>query len=414
MSRIQNYRRTSAAQLLNRLFEQPALVAQVRALPGAVLAKLIDHVGLEDAGEIVALASTEQLARAFDEDLWRAERAGGDETFQPQRFGLWLHVLSEAGDEFVAGRLAALPRELLVLAVHRLALVLDIDRLALEFSEADEDLSYTEKALESTLHEEWEEFRLIARDAASWDVLWAALVALDRDHHAILREVLERCAVLDAEFIEDNGGLYEVLTAEEMLENDLGAERAERRAGEGFVAPSDARAFLALCKQDADLLTRDAITQAYFRELARPQAAQRRPTSATPPPSPELLQVLADAQVMPTAEAQPLRLSAGTSPESTRPQTSFERALRELAESEPRLAEQRLEELAYLSNVLIAGSSRGGQKPRPIEALERALRICSVGLERAALDVRFAGPHGNLLARVSADVLFRLGFRGAE
>ncbi len=410
MNAIQKVRPASAAQLLRRLFEQPALVAQVRALPGAVLAKLIDHVGLEDAGELVALATTEQLARAFDEDLWRAERPGGDVTFQAQRFGVWLHVPAEAGDEFVAERLAAMPRELLVLGVHRLALVLDLERLALEFSEADEDLAYTEKALESSLHEEWEEFRLIARDPACWDVLWSALVSLDRDHHELLRVVLERCALLDAAYIEDNGGLYEVLTAEEMLENDLAVDRAERRAQEGFVAPSDARAFLALCKRDSDPLTRDAITQAYFRELA-PSQGRAQPKASQAPTPRDLLHVLAEAGVLDAPTSAPsLRLSAGARG-SERAATGSEVALRELAASAPLVAEQRLEELAYLANVLIAGTSRGERPPRPVEALERALDICSVGLKCALRDGRFDGSAASVLVQLSADLLFRLGSR---
>jgi hypothetical protein len=89
--------------------------------------------------------------------------------------------------------------------------------------------------------------------------------------------------------------------------------------------------------------------------------------------------------------------------------------------SEPRVAEQRLDELAYLANVLIAGSSRGGQPPRPIEALERALEICSVGLKRAlgrpsqeSAEAPLAGRAASVLARISADLLFRLGFDVGE
>jgi hypothetical protein len=60
------FSRPSAGMLLARIFEQPGLVAAVQALPPAVLSKLIAHVDLEDAGEIVALATTEQLERVFE------------------------------------------------------------------------------------------------------------------------------------------------------------------------------------------------------------------------------------------------------------------------------------------------------------------------------------------------------------
>src|SRR3954463_12169804 len=88
----------SSTTLLLRILERPGLVAAVRELPGAVLGKLIDRIGLEDAGELAAPATTAQLERICDDDLGRAERAGGDETFRPERFALWLRVMAEAGD----------------------------------------------------------------------------------------------------------------------------------------------------------------------------------------------------------------------------------------------------------------------------------------------------------------------------
>ncbi len=122
-----------------RILERPGLVAAVRELPGAVLGKLIDRIGLEDAGELVALASTAQLERVFDDDLWRADRAGGDETFRPERFALWLQVMLEAGEGALVQRLCELPQELVALAVHRLVLVLDNDVLTDLLTAEDEE-----------------------------------------------------------------------------------------------------------------------------------------------------------------------------------------------------------------------------------------------------------------------------------
>src|SRR4051812_39846512 len=118
-----------STKLLLRILERPGLVAAVRELPGAVLGKLIDRIGLEDAGELVALATTAQLERVFDDDLWRAARAGGDETFQPARFALWLRVMLEAGEDLLVQRLCELPQDLVALAVHRLVLGVDLDGL---------------------------------------------------------------------------------------------------------------------------------------------------------------------------------------------------------------------------------------------------------------------------------------------
>src|SRR6478609_6734258 len=128
-----------STQLLLRILERPGLVAAVRELPGAVLGKMIDRIGLEDAGELVALATTAQLERVFDDDLWRADRAGGDETFQPERFVLWLRVMLEAGEDHLVQRLCELPLDLVALAVHRLVLVLDMDVIEEQLSPGDEE-----------------------------------------------------------------------------------------------------------------------------------------------------------------------------------------------------------------------------------------------------------------------------------
>src|SRR5437870_8882288 len=140
----------TSTNLLLRILERPGLVAAVRELPGAVLGQLIDRIGLEDAGELVALASTQQLERVFDDDLWRAERVGGDETFRPERFALWLRVMLEAGDEAVVRRLCELPEDLVALAVHRLVLVLDEDVIEEQLRPGDEESEQLERALEDS------------------------------------------------------------------------------------------------------------------------------------------------------------------------------------------------------------------------------------------------------------------------
>ena len=183
MANLERYRTPSATRLLHHVLESPALVAAVRELPPALLGKLVDAVGLESAGELVALATTSQLERVFDEDLWREDAVGDDPRFEPARFALWLEILFEAGEAAVVTRLCELPLDFLILAVGRLVLVVDIDRLGVELSEDAEDLELVEKALDSSLCEEWEEFRLIARDQQAFGTIVTALFALDREHH---------------------------------------------------------------------------------------------------------------------------------------------------------------------------------------------------------------------------------------
>src|SRR5262249_1776859 len=157
--------------------------------------------------------------------------------------------MQEGGEAFLIEQLCALPRDLLTLAVHRLVLVVDMDALAEQFFEPSPEQQRLERALEMPLFEEWEEFRLLARDPMRWDMVWSALLALDRDHHDVLRAILAQCCALSAEHVEENGGLYEVLTSEEMLEGDVAGEREDRRAAAGFIAPADARSFLELARR---------------------------------------------------------------------------------------------------------------------------------------------------------------------
>jgi hypothetical protein len=416
----------SSTNLLVRILERPGLIAALRELPGAVLGKLIDRIGLEDAGELVALASTAQLERIFDDDLWRAERAGGDEMFRPERFALWLRVMLEGGEELLVQRLCELPEDLLALAVHRLVLVLDMDVLEEQLAPADEEAETLERALETSVVEEWEEFRVIARDPDVWDDVWSALLSLDREHHDRLRAILEQCCAMSTEYISGQGGLYQVLTAAEMLDSDVAAARDDRRVAEGFVSPADARAFLELARRGSASDERDPITRAYFRALERPRLDDS-PKRAAGGPTPnrgtelatadarELAALLQEAEVVAPATAQPLpALTDGSDARAAAKQQLvaplFEQAMTDLRARDPGLYETRVGELGYLANVWLAGGAHEGRRSRSVEALEVVLRTCEAGMRRQLATGR-ADPEQALtvLAQTPADTLFRRG-----
>jgi hypothetical protein len=429
MASLARIQPTSLTRLLMRILDQPELVAAVRELPAPVLGALIDRVGLEDAGELVALASTEQLHGVFDQDLWRAAAPGEDEQFRPERFALWLEIMLEGGEGFLIEQLCGLPRDLVTLAVHRLVLVVDMDSLWRSVTEPSEDLQRLERALDVPLFEEWEEFRLLARDPAHWDAVWAALLALDRDHHDVLREILEKCCALSLEYVGERGGLYEVLTSEEMLESDVAGDREDRRAAQGFIAPAEARGFLELARRGDQLEARDAITKAYFR--ARANAKPVGPAEDAPPVrgrSPadvrKLVRLLEDAGVVGPARPKPAAAvparaeaakrpgnRAGVEPSSLaateRPMLLMQ-ALVELRLQKPELFSQRIEELHYLANVLIAGSR--DRRPRPVEALEQAIALCNSGLECMLGTDSALTRAVELLKTTPADQLFRYGY----
>jgi len=435
MTSLSRHHVPSSSALLMRILERPELVSAVRDLPAPVLGKLIDRIGLEDAGELVALASTSQLERLFDEDLWKAARAGEDESFRPERFALWLRIMLEGGEEFLLQRLCELPQDLLALAIHRLVLVLDMDALAARMVGASEEASELEHALENSMFEEWEEYRLIARDASAWEDVWNALLLLDRDHHDRLRELIEQCCAMTTEFINGQGTLYEVLTSEEMLENDVAAEREDRRAAEGFISPADARSFLELARRADASDERDPITRAYFRALEDPRAekpggreadehspARDSQLAAASAGVSQLVELLEAAQVVAPANQQPLAiLTAGTSGKakrgaakagkSKRTAPLFEAAMSDLRERDAALFSQRVEELGYLVNVLMAGGEHEGRQPRSMEALETVLKTCEAGLRSHFKTKTVKRDQAlSVLQQTAADRLFRRGF----
>ena len=413
-------RQTTSRQLLTRILDQPNLVAAVQSLPARALGKLIDHVGLEDCGEIVALATTQQLKGVFDDDLWRSERPGKDETFDADRFALWLEIMLEAGEEFAAQKLAELPEDLVTLALYRNVLVINIEELAIEMSERNsDDDGLTEKALESCLCEELDEYRIISRIHEGWDAILSVLLALDRDHHDFLARVLEHCCHMASEYIADNGGLYQVLTSDEMLESDVGAEREERRAEEGFVAPSSAASFLALARTTAlaDIIAakkRDPVTHAYFRSLRGPSRAAPVPDSAQARAASDaaeaatLVEILRDAQVLPPSG--PTFLLEGRT-SFAQEDGVFAQAMRELYAQSADLHDQRMHELAYLTNVLAAGCAIEGRSMRPLEAAHAAVATCSLGIERLLQDEPVRATPVAVLQHEGVDKLFRIGWR---
>lgn len=398
--------RAAPAHLLRRLLDEPRLLEQVQTLPPPLLAKLIDRVGLEDAGEVVALATTEQLAHVFDEDLWKSETAGEDESFDAERFALWLGVMREAGDRAVATRLSELPEELVTYAFHRHVIVLGMDALANDLESGDDDADQVEKALADCLSEEMDEYLVISRLHNGWDDVIAALLALDELDHGLATRILERCCSMSAHAI-DESGLYSVLSEAESLEADVAGDRQSRRAEEGHVAPSDAKAFLELARTGEAFGPgeHDAITRAYLRE------ANVRHVAAAPPPgkASTLARWLAD-------EAPRRRDAARALParrEDRREELLLLAAMRALEGADVPAFVARSTELAYLANLVLAGVSVEGRRLRPVEAVSLALATTSLGLEMV-VDGRSTERAAVALGEHVADGLFRRGWHALE
>jgi hypothetical protein len=289
------------------------------------------------------------------------------------------------------------------------------------------------RALETSLVEEWEEYRLVARDPDVWDDIWGALLSLDRDHHDRLRVILEACCAMSTEYISGQGGLFQVLTAEEMLDSDVAAARDDRRVAEGFISPADARAFLELARRGApgDSDARDPITRAYFRGLAPTAAPKQQPKPTRKADEPrsrgaalateadvdDLAALLREAEVIAPEPTPPmaglLAASDQTSPASQHLVAPlFEQAMTDLGHRDPALFSTRAREVGYLVNVWIAGGAHDGRRPRPVEALELVLKRCEAGMRTQLASGRMTPEEAlAVLKRTPADALFRRGFR---
>ncbi|HRI69269.1 MAG TPA: DUF6178 family protein [Polyangium sp.] len=401
-------RSSTSKSLLTRWIDMPDLVQNVRALPPPTFSTLVRHIGVEDAGELVALATTEQLVAAFDEDLFTNVRPGERETFDPQRFVTWLEVLLEAGDDIAATKIAALSEDFVIQAVSNLVLVLDHDALMTRMSEGGDDVEVADKAIESCLSEEIDGYLLVSREHDGWDSVLTLILALDRDHRPLLVRVLDRCADMASGYIDDLDELAELLSASESLAEEVEAEREDRRNKQGFVEPRAARNFLTLAKtplEDAAATKqRDPVTRAYFRDL-EPVVIGRTQTREEVAQTSRLLNALSD--VVPEM---PRLLPAVSDEEKGK---TIVAAMRVLGEDEPLVFQVRMDEFAYLTNVVLAGASKKDGRFELAEAAEAVLATVALGAELVAQEKRgkkrtatVAELH-DVLRDCHADLLFR-------
>jgi hypothetical protein len=422
---VRSSRGGPAGKLLAVMLDTPDLVHVVQSLEPQLLARVIEQVGLEDAGEIVALVTNEQLEGVFDQDLWRSEKPGEDETFDAERFVLWLSVLLESGEEFAARKLLELDQDLVALALCKQLLVLDLERLDAAIAEPGIGAGVLiEKVLESSLTQELDDYLLVARREEGFDTLIQLLTTLDRDQHDFVTRLLAQCCEITSELVDDSGGLYDALTSEESLAEDVAGARSDRREQHGYVAASDARSFLAFARMRTPEETLqetepDPITRAYFRNLG---SAPRDVTGAAAPAAEpatrdaglsKLQTALEEAGVVAPARTTAL-LAAGDERSSGKKRSLIERVLERSIAADPRVHGERLEELAYLANVLLAGCAHRGRSLRPVEAARLAMAVCEVGLERIGASI--AGKRGAdarasaAWARHSAVKAFRIGW----
>src|SRR5215510_7462448 len=104
---------------MEALLESPDPEAAVAALSVPDFYFLVKEVGLADAGDLVALATPQQVRGALDLEIWDRDRV------QLEATAPWLASLIEAGSEKLTEVWAGLDTELRALIVARATTIVD-------------------------------------------------------------------------------------------------------------------------------------------------------------------------------------------------------------------------------------------------------------------------------------------------
>ena len=355
---------TKSRTLLDRLLHTPDLARVVPHLQPAVLHRVIQTCGLEDSAEVIALATPAQISRILDVDVWRAPIPGTDESFDADRFGIWLEVLMQAGGAAAARTLLGLDLDLVVAGLARHLAVFDRAAVS-EYTTLDGQLSggRSSHASDSV---EIGGYLVEARRTDSWDAIVQLLAFLGDEHPEYFNRVMQGCRRLSDGAREEDAS-HNLLDDKEQELFDLASARESRRERDGYVPPSHARAFLQTARElrvaGEQPPAINPLVRAYFRGVESPQladdltAADRR--------------LLGEAKNTGDVDVEPGTVAAVT--EILRDEGVLLGAFLQAHESE--------EQLAYLANTLLAGCSLQTRSFTPAEASEAAGAVCNLGLE---------------------------------
>jgi hypothetical protein len=382
-------------KLLVRILDTPHLAHVVPRLPSELLHRVIESCGLEDCGEIVALATPGQLAAVFDLDLWRPPQPGLDDQFDADRFGLWLEVLMESGATAAARTLAGVDVALAVAGFAQHVRVFDVAALSPAVTTDGEMMPVA--IPNADLSCEIGGYLIGARRTDSWDAVVGVLTSLDAEHQAYFHRVMRGCRRLSNSEPEVDG-LDDLLPDDQQAMFDLALSREQRRERQGFASAPQARAFLQMSREirlGGTTPPGNPVARAYFQAIDWTMSTTTGPGAdrgssgllaasderSTPEESAAsltaIIDILTDAGVLPQPPRALLEGEQGDAPRLARIQAQMQVA----RERDPLAFSMRTEELAYLANTLVAGCSIQGRAFTVREASDAAAAVCNLGLE---------------------------------
>ena len=397
--------------LVDRLLDLPQLARVIPQLQPELLHQIVQHCGLEDCAELVALATPAQLERVFDLDLWRSPTPGADEHFDAARFGVWLEVLVDAGPQVAAHKLSQMSVDLVSAGIGRHARVFDRGAIT-PYTTLDGEEITPIRRLGDRLACDIGGYRVVAQRTDSWEAIVAALIALDAQHQDYFRELMEGCVELSNSKPEVDG-LDDLLDAEEQATFDVAFDREQRQEKQGYVTPAQARAFLQMSRERVAAPAKgdgNPIAQAYFRGLDHMPASEQQshllaaglepPAAATKEAVAAVVDVLVDAGVI----ARPRALLTAATGHSNR-LARIHAQLEYVLERDPLLSSTRSEELGFLANALASGCSILARPLSVREASDAAIAICNLGIENWPVESE------DLLVRHDLVSVFQAGWR---
>jgi hypothetical protein len=369
--------------ILDRILDTPHLERVVPQLQPEVLHRVIQSCGLEDCGELILLATPEQLTRILDLDLWRSAKPSMDEQFDAERFGLWLEVLAESGASVAAQKLAEIDADLVIVGLAQHARVFDC-ALVTPYRTTDGIELTAIRGLDDQVASEVGGYRLVAKRPDSWEAIVAILISLDAEHPDFFHQVMRGCRALSNAGRELDG-LHDSLEENQQFIFDRALDRESRRDEQGYVTPAQARAFLQMSRQiqlGSDTRPPDnPVARAFFRTLeetkaeppSKPAAASADPPDATV----ALVDVLLEAGII----AQPYRALLNASQEDRSSLRRIRTHMQVVFDRDQAAYTRRSEELTYLANTLMSGCALQGRPFTTQEASDAASAICNLGLE---------------------------------
>jgi hypothetical protein len=361
--------RSKTSNLVSTLLENPQLPAYIQRLEGNSLAKLVQHLGKEDAQPILQYATPEQITDLIEIDAWQSPSPGAEETFSPEKFLEWIELWSDAGPTQLCTQLRNLGAQLFALTLDKYVVVVDIFKIGV-----------------SGFVDTFDRFGVMPKDDEQWPLLFQFLCEIWEEDPAFLDEAFGYCCQCRSLVVEKT---YSV--ANENLAPDVEGDRDRHRRERGYVTTLSASAFLSRLKACSltELLLESTYDPATAMQLKRnnnlhasgqPATAHSAFSSSAQNEIERHHRALADLLDPILTELNPGNKLLLEGPDQPQP-TYLEQQLQALGQRDSAALEHRFREVVFLGNVVMEGTSLNGKRLTEKQATDCVYHSCNLGLE---------------------------------